>query len=102
MLARENRIAPIAALVAMFVVSATIVGLTYWSGDLFGPWTSVPPAIIEQSSAGAMPPMRKSAGAADPAAAFRASRGKGRAEAAEAASRLPGSSAGQQAARDAE
>ncbi len=41
----DNRIAPIAAVIAMFVVSATIVALTFWSGDLFGPWTSVPPAV---------------------------------------------------------
>jgi hypothetical protein len=37
----DNRIAPIAALAAMFLVSVTIVGLTFYSGDFFGPWTSV-------------------------------------------------------------
>ncbi len=47
----ENRIAPIAALVAMAVVTVTIVGLTFWSGDLFGPSTSVPPAAVERPQA---------------------------------------------------
>jgi hypothetical protein len=43
----ERRIAPIAALGAMTVVSIAIVVITYWSGDLSGPWTSVPPVVIE-------------------------------------------------------
>ncbi len=77
MRASENRIAPIAAFVAMFIVSVTIVGLTYWSGDLFGPWTSVPPVIVEQRGVEAVPSMLKPAGGADSGeAAFHGSRGK--------------------------
>lgn len=53
----QNRFAAIAALLAMLLVSATIVALTFWSGDLFGPWTSVPPAAAESPRIEALRPM---------------------------------------------
>jgi hypothetical protein len=58
-----DRIAPIAALVAMFLVSATIVALTFWSGDLFGPWTSVPPPAVEAVRVETLQPMLRAGGA---------------------------------------
>jgi len=71
----ENRIAPIAALVAMFLVSVTIVGLTFWSGDLFGPWTSVPPAAaaaaVEARRVETLPPMLRASGADESVEAVR-------------------------------
>jgi hypothetical protein len=63
----DNRIASIAALVAMFVVSVTIVALTFWSGDLFGPWTSVPPA--DGPRVEALQPMLGTDRTADPVSA---------------------------------
>src|SRR5512143_2281830 len=59
----DNRIAPIAALLAMFLVTATIVALTFWSGDLFGPWTSVPPAAVEAGRIEALQPTPRAGGA---------------------------------------
>lgn len=79
--ANEGRIAPIAALVAMLVVSMMIVALTYWSGDLFGPSTSTPPAVVEQRGVEAMPSMTRSGGGADAAGALHGSRGTNRIEA---------------------
>lgn len=103
MQAREDRIAPIAALVAMVIVSVAIVGLTYWSGDVFGPWTSVPPAVIEQGSVGATPSMRKQVGAVDSAVSLQRSRGENGPDAGKEMTRkLPGASALRQTAKDAE
>ena len=103
MQAREDRIAPIVALVAMVIVSVAIVGLTYWSGDVFGPWTSVPPAVIEQGSVGATPSLRKQAGAVDSAVSLEGSLGKNGSDAGiEMTGKLRGTSARRQAARDAE
>ncbi len=103
MQAREDRIAPIAALVAMVIVSVAIVGLTYWSGDVFGPWTSVPPAVIEQGSVGATQSMRKQVGTVDSAASLQRPRGKNGPDAGmEMTRKQPGASALRQAVKDAE
>jgi hypothetical protein len=55
----ERRIAPIVALGVMTVVSVAIVVLTYWSGDISGPWTSVPPVVIEARGAETHHPMSR-------------------------------------------
>lgn len=75
----DNRIAPVAALIAMFVVSATIVALTFWSGDLFGPWTSVPPAAVEAARIESLQPILRAGGAGESGERLRANgRGDGR------------------------
>jgi len=79
MQANEGRIAPIAALLTMLVVSMMIVALAYWSGDLFGPWTSAP-AVVEQRGVEALPVMTRAGGGADAAEALRGSRGTNRIE----------------------
>jgi hypothetical protein len=80
MQANEGRIAPIAALLTMLVVSMMIVALTYWSGDLFGPPTSAPPAVVEQRGVEVLQSMTRSGGGADAAAALHGSRGTNRIE----------------------
>jgi hypothetical protein len=57
MLQTESWIEPMASVGAMLVVSMAIVVLTYWSGDILGPWTSVPPVVIEGRGAGTLQPM---------------------------------------------
>jgi hypothetical protein len=79
MQANEGRIAPIAALLTMLVVSMMIVALAYWSGDLFGPWTSAP-AVVEQRGVEALPAITSSGGGTDAQGAPRGSRGTNRIE----------------------
>jgi hypothetical protein len=74
--ARENRWVPIIALIAMLIVSVTIVALTCWSGDLFGPSVSAPSDVVEQRSVEARPSSAEPGGAVEPTEAFRGSRGK--------------------------
>jgi hypothetical protein len=80
MQANEGRIAPIAALIAMLLVSVMIVALAYWSGDLFGPSTSAPPTVVEQRGVEAVPSMTRSGGGTDAAGALQGSPGATRME----------------------
>ena len=101
--ARENRLVPIVALIAMLIVSAVIVGLTYWSGDLFGPWASAPSSVVEQPGVPPMPAMGESEAAGDSTTAFDASRAKNGPDAGTQTARtVSGAPAPRQAVKDAE
>ena len=99
--ARENRLVPMVALIAMLIVSAVIVGLTYWSGDLFGPWASAPSSVVEQPGVPPMPAMGESEAAGDSTAAFDASRARNGPDAGTAGP-VSGAPAPRQAMKDAE
>ena len=98
--ARENRLVPIVALIAMLIVSVTIVGLTYWSGDLFGPWLIAPSAVVEQRSGEAS--MDKTGGAVESTAAFHGSRAKNGPDAGMQTARTVSGASALQTVKDAE
>ena len=55
MQAHESRVVPIAAVMAVLIVSLTIVGLACWSGDAAGPWAATTFAVPDERGVGAQP-----------------------------------------------
>ena len=51
----ENRLLPMSAIVAMLVVSSTIVGLAYWVGDSIAPDSRASVAVSTAAAADAGP-----------------------------------------------
>ena len=53
----ENRLLPLSAIIAMLVVSSTIVGLAYWVGDAIAPGLAsiVPVSARAVTAPGAQP-----------------------------------------------
>lgn len=53
----ENRLLPMSCVVAMLVVSTTIVGLAYWVGDSIGPGLAALVPVSTARTASASPPV---------------------------------------------